>query len=154
MVLETTKFYHWPADSRGQIVLNEKDYRRAIEVMLRLDFGSQELTAASTKRWIDEVGILAGLNHGWGCSIVGKKAPTEIPSASDVKNVAASNILQLKRKATESGENNNGAPNTLSTGLVRKKPKTEEFSETNGVPPRPGVNMLGGSLVKKKPKAP
>jgi regulator of Ty1 transposition protein 109 len=143
-----TPFYTWPIGSRGEIVLDEKEYRRVNDLLLRLDFSDETLARGSTKRYIDEVSVIAGLEgrqRTWGDVVVGRK---DIMSTSEER----ANFLSVVGKANASCEetstpiNSDRAPNILGGGLVRKRPK---LSESEGL----ATNLLGGALVRKKPKA-
>jgi len=132
---EITPYYIWPADSRGQVVLEEKDYRRFHELLLCLDFANVKLAQEATKRWTSEV--LAGspveAQH-WGTSVVGTKEPV-------VKTAAGTDGVT-----------------TLSLGLVRKKRKgvgeavAAEASAVEAKAATLQVNILGAGMVRKKAK--
>lgn len=100
---EKTPYYVWPPDSRGQIVLDEKDYSRMTELLLRLDFTNLNLAIGSTARWISEVrsGPSSTANNAWGAPVTGTKA------------------FEVKSEDEKSGVR------TLNVGLVRKKRKAE-----------------------------
>ncbi|KAI9765513.1 MAG: hypothetical protein M1840_007339 [Geoglossum simile] len=135
-----TPFYTWPLESRGQVVLDEKDYTRVNDLLLRLEFSTKWLARRSTKRYIDEVSVIAGLEgtqKDWGNIIVGQKT------------VPSTDIHVLKASSTSAPGNATSTPssrlNFLSDGLVRKRPK---IPENEGSP----INLLGSGLVRKKPK--
>jgi len=98
---ERTPYYIWPPDGRGQIVLDEKDYSRMTELLLRLDFTNIDLAIGSTARWINEVrsGPSTNAINGWGAPVTGTK------------------IFEVKNEDARSGIR------TLNVGLVRKKRK-------------------------------
>jgi regulator of Ty1 transposition protein 109 len=100
---ERTPYYIWPPDSRGQIVLDEKDYTRMTELLLRLDFTNLDLAIGSTARWISEVrsGPSSNASNGWGASVTGTK------------------VFEVKSADARSGVR------TLNVGLVRKKRKVD-----------------------------
>lgn len=136
--LEHTPYYVWPADSRGQVVLEEKDYHRFLELLLCLDFANLDLAREATKRWTSEV--LAGSSteaHDWGTSVVGARA------------------VETKSSASRAGVT------TLNLGLVRKRRKggdvEGEASAVGRLPePQPQaaqVNVLGAGMVRKKAKS-
>lgn len=133
---ENTSYYTWPADSRGQIVLSEKDYKRATELLLRLDFANLEIACGSTQRWVEEVQMGASESEieAFGALVKGEKA-VEVQSLSAAAGVQ-----------------------TLNVGLVRKKrkPGVEEPSTNGHEGPAsssvPTVNVLGSGMVRKKPK--
>ncbi|KAL5117388.1 hypothetical protein ACEQ8H_004704 [Pleosporales sp. CAS-2024a] len=98
---ESSSYYKWPASSRGAICFSAKDYNRAHEILIHLNFCSRASTAKATKRWKEELAVLGGVDT-WGWSVVGKK-----------EAVAASN---------QAG-NANGAAQVTTVMGVRKKPK-------------------------------
>lgn len=113
-------YYHWPAEGRGERVLDEKAYRRVMELLLHLDFGTLELAAGSTRRWVGEV----GMGSGWGVGVVGER-----------------------EGVVEEREGGGGVVNNLA-GMVKRKRKRKGEGEGEVK-----VNVLGGGLVRKKPKA-
>ncbi|KAF2096110.1 DUF1714-domain-containing protein [Rhizodiscina lignyota] len=159
-----TPYYSWPVSSRGTIILEAKEYNRAMELLHKLDFANLEIASASTAKWIEEVGILGGVpdSKNWGFEVTGQKEAT-VPQES-IQNGNAM-MLKPKRKADAlekrpdpvSHAANDGT-NVLGAGLVRKKAKIEksvliEQSSTNTVDAPPAVNVLGAGLIRKKPKA-
>jgi regulator of Ty1 transposition protein 109 len=100
---EKTPYYVWPSDSKGQIVLDEKDYSRMTELLLRLDFTNLDLAVGSTARWISEVrsGPSSTTNNPWGTPVTGTK------------------VFEIKAEDGKSGVK------TLNVGLVRKKRKAD-----------------------------
>ncbi|KAB8303648.1 hypothetical protein EYC80_005042 [Monilinia laxa] len=129
---ESTAYYSWKPEGRGQVIVDEADYHRINELLLRLDFADLELASSSSKRWINEVRSGAGsMSDAWGQSVTGTKV-TEITNKSNGAGVT-----------------------TLNTGLVRKKRKssTEEPQEpTLAANTVPQVNVLGAGMVRKKIK--
>lgn len=153
---KTTAYYHWPLEARGQRILSESDYKRAVELLLHLEFGTLELAKGSTKRWVGEV----GMGEKWVLEVCGSREPPSADAPSTTTSTGAVNNLSglVKRKRApgpvEGGSQLDNV-NVLSVGLVRKKPKD---SETGSEPApaettAPAVNMLGAGLVRKKPQA-
>ncbi|KAI9744199.1 MAG: hypothetical protein M1818_002351 [Claussenomyces sp. TS43310] len=133
-----TPYYIWPADSRGQAVLESKGYQRINEILHRLDFSDLSLAKASTSRWISEVQSEATrprMKH-FGVTIHG------------TAEVLKSNGEE-KTSVTK-----------LCAGLVRKKRKagsTEAAVDPNRVERKasenvPQVNVLGAGMIRKKIK--
>ncbi|PVH94082.1 hypothetical protein DM02DRAFT_618854 [Periconia macrospinosa] len=154
---ESTAYYKWPTDSRGAIVLSSKDYDRANEVLLQQNFATRSAAIRSTKRWSDEVAVLAGVNS-WSRTLVGRKEAKE--HSTETVNAATPVMVmgvRKKRKPEEAAQSEEGPsslasnPAVLAEGLVRKKVKTE--TSVDGASAASGVNTLGGGLVRKKPKA-
>jgi regulator of Ty1 transposition protein 109 len=143
---ESTAYYWWPTKSRGTVVLSSKNYNRAHEVLLQQNFSTQAAATRSTRRWKEEVAVLGHIDD-WSRSVVGRR---EMPSAT----VPAANGVSVtlvgtrkKRKPTDAAVSDQSAPGAamLGGGLVRKKPKVEAIAPD-------GVNTLGAGLVRKKPK--
>lgn len=103
---ETTPYYTWPKDSRGQVVVEAADYKKNTELLLRLDFASLTLAMSSSKRWIDEVRLsVPGDASPWGQIITGtREAETKASSTGAPLTSPTAGVNML-------------------TGLVRKKKK-------------------------------
>jgi regulator of Ty1 transposition protein 109 len=130
-----TAYYSWPENSRGQVVLEEKDYKRMNELLLVLDFANLDLAREGTARWTNEV--LAGASmatNSWGASVTGTK---------HVEN---------------KGEVGTAGVATLNMNLVKKKrkagaaPEVEENGSAVTEPAAPQPNILGASMIRKKVK--
>ncbi|KAL1387325.1 histone acetylation protein-domain-containing protein [Phyllosticta capitalensis] len=152
---EITKYYIWPTSSRGQLVLDEKAYKRGTELLQRQNFSNYEAASSSTSLWINEAKLLGGV-PSWGIKAVGTKSRPNVDCAVNGSgiNVLNTSIVRKKRKADEEApqpEKNCNEAQTLSTTLIRRKPKendTPASGETSSA-----VNVLGSNLVRKKPKA-
>ncbi|PQE24119.1 H3 K56 histone acetylation KAT11 protein [Rutstroemia sp. NJR-2017a BVV2] len=133
---ENTAYYSWRAQGRGQVIVDETDYNRITELLLRLDFANLELASSSSRRWINEVRSGAGsMSSSWGATVTGTRA------------------IETAARAGE------GSINTLNVGLVRKKRKAgaEDVKEsTPGSAPTilqpEKVNLLGAGMIRKKAK--
>jgi regulator of Ty1 transposition protein 109 len=153
---ETSPYYIWPRTSRGTVLLSTTAYNRALEVLLQQNFATQSAAARSTKRWIDEVAVLAGEDY-WGLTTLGEKPVTA--AAAPVSNgTAPVTIMGVRKKrkpdaAVEEKKDiiSNGIE-ILGEGMVRKKPKVEASPRTDSGAAN-GVNTLGSGLVRKKPKS-
>ena len=110
-----TKHYYWPKSSRGELVLLQKEYQRAGNLLLRLDYADQDIATESTQKWINDVAKRAGVKT-WGHTVVGSLAKVDATVGTNPKKRAAEGDVAVA--AVEA----NGI-NTLSTGLVRKKAK-------------------------------
>lgn len=132
---ETSSYYIWRPEGRGQVVVDESDYKRVTELLLRLDFANLELATSSSKRWINEVrsGAWGSSGDAWGQTVTGEKA-LEARAAVGVAGVATLNMGLLRKKRKDAPEEANAAPalpvfdaapavNVLSAGMVRKKAK-------------------------------
>ncbi|PMD52923.1 uncharacterized protein K444DRAFT_542177 [Hyaloscypha bicolor E] len=134
---ETSPYYVWHPESRGQIIVDESSYKRVTELLLRLDFANLDLATSSSNRWINEVrsGARGSMSEAWGQAVTGTK------------------VVEVRTQAAAAGVN------TLTMGLVRKKRKggPEESKE----PPAsfaldtapPEVNVLSSGMIRKKVKS-
>ncbi|KAI1108796.1 hypothetical protein F5Y14DRAFT_60485 [Nemania sp. NC0429] len=155
-----TPYYYWPEAGRGQVVLDDHGYKRAVELLLHLEFRGLEQAIASTSRWISEVNV----GENWALPVIGEQIILDHhPSASSppgiVNNLTGS--VQKKRKSEDDSSKKSPATpvNTLGGGLVRKKSKADDnegsakvssgYNTATGIQ----VTMLGSGLVRKKPKA-
>ncbi|KAI1801049.1 histone acetylation protein-domain-containing protein [Daldinia bambusicola] len=154
-----TPYYFWPENGRGLVVLNDNSYKRAVELLLHLEFGTLEQGVSSTARWTREV----NMGESWALEIVGKKVAVDsavsLPSAGETVN-NLSGVVRKKRSADEAtceSASSSPAVNTLGDSLIRKKAKLDAGTTTTSVGPEaesePKANVLGAGLVRKKPKA-
>lgn len=127
----TTRYYHWPAEGRGRLLVDTADYKRINELLLQLDFSTLAKSATSTHRWVSE----AGVGSDWRLAVNGEAvyeaavATAAEPRTLNGKTNDLSGLVKRKRTISTGDaaapEPVNGAEkvNVLSTGLVRKKPK-------------------------------
>ncbi|EXF82458.1 H3 K56 histone acetylation protein KAT11 [Colletotrichum fioriniae PJ7] len=153
----STAYYYWPAEGRGRKIVDENDYKRVNELLLRLDFAKPEIAASGTRRWISEV----GMGDDWGMQVVGRQemsTPASNGSSANPVNVI-SGLIKRKRpedSATPSSDEPATKVNVLSTGLIRKKSKDEPATADTATAATanggeaPQVNVLGAGLVRKK----
>ncbi|KAL8731991.1 MAG: hypothetical protein Q9181_004107 [Wetmoreana brouardii] len=147
-----TKSYFSPPHTTGTIILPQKHYLRATKLMLHLDYANLDIAIESSKRWIDDVGMCAGRDGGWGIEVVGEMERLVAEGVAGIENGVGGNL----------GAGGDGA-NVLGLGLVRKK---KRGGDEDGVGARgaegvggkvdaeshAGVNVLSTGLVRKKPK--
>ncbi|KAI0129994.1 H3 K56 histone acetylation protein KAT11 [Xylariales sp. AK1849] len=157
--LTETAHYYWPEEGRGQVILNGSGYKRAVELLLHLEFGILDQAITSSTRWTNEVNA----GQDWGLDIVGQREPP-IPfipggTAGAVNVRDLSGMIKKKRPAAEPASDESAlgvaaaAANTLQGGLVRKKAKViPETAPKLSTEEAPKVRVLGSSLVRKKPK--
>ena len=124
---ETSAYYIWRPEGRGQIIVDESDYKRVTELLLRLDFANLELATSSSTRWINEVrsGAWGSTGDSWGQTVTGTKA-VEVQAAAGTAGVTTLNMGLMRKKRKDVPEiQQEPAPkvNVLSTGMVRKKAK-------------------------------
>ncbi|KAL4902392.1 hypothetical protein BDW74DRAFT_169581 [Aspergillus multicolor] len=92
--------FYWPQAARGHAVLNEEDYKKAINFLLEQDFYNEEVSFASTKAFNDKVAALA--DELWvGQHVMGKNAYEEPTVSSQPSEVPATTLLVRKRKKDE-----------------------------------------------------
>lgn len=115
----------------GEVSLTKEGYDRSMQTLLHLDFENQDVATKSSNKWINEIATISGHTGNTGVSVSGKKRLT-VPAVSAAVNAA------------------NGT-NDL-TGMVRKKRKADDPAPA-AEPEKPAVNVLGASMVRKKPKA-
>ncbi|KAJ2987073.1 hypothetical protein NUW58_g4704 [Xylaria curta] len=134
-----TPYYYWPEAGRGQVVLDDNGYKRAVELLLHLEFKSLEQAIASTLRWTSEV----NMSKSWALPIFGEKTiPDQLaPTALRIVNNLTGSI-QKKRKSDDesSQENASGPVNMLGKGLLRKKPKVDADEGSGGVHGATGIS--------------
>jgi regulator of Ty1 transposition protein 109 len=168
----SSPYYLWPPTSRGRLVLARKQYDKALELLLlRADFADERLGVRATRSWVDEVGLLGGVEaeaQAWGERVMGRKKMVATPVVrvdgegdksgggraagermvdGNGNGVAMAtsmtmNVLSVKRKAV--GGAGGGE------GVEGKKVKTDEQLAVE--PSAHHVNILGGGMVRKKPK--
>ena len=126
----STDHCYWPASSRGEIVLREREYNRVGRMLLRLDFSNLETAAESTDKWIKNVASKAGITE-WGKTVIGERSVT--PMAQQAVH----------------GDNK---PNVIGAGLVKKKKRPADLVANTDVNDVSAVNELAAGLLRKKPK--
>ena len=141
---EETRFYYWPKHSRGEVILRQKDYARVNNLLVHLDYSTQELASDSTKKWIGSVAERAGIGS-WGQEVVGTLpiAAKAVAQAVKENSVMLNTGLIRKKKrhiddldgsVEHTADQGNVDVHTLSTNLLRKKVKpsvTPEIAQSN-----------------------
>ncbi|KAJ9139390.1 Histone acetyltransferase [Pleurostoma richardsiae] len=152
---QTTPYYYWPPEGRGTRVLAEPDYKRSIELLLRLDFANVDLAVASTSRWTSEVG--GGIK--WAVEVIGTRSlPSPAPfkgGASGTTLNSQDGLVRKKRPAEALAESKApvgvGRINALPAGLVRKKQKMDKIEvESNKSRADPSMDILSEGLIREK----
>ncbi|KAJ0160566.1 Histone acetyltransferase [Colletotrichum tanaceti] len=151
----STAYYYWPAEGRGRKIVDENDYKRVNELLLRLDFSKLDIATSGTRRWISEV----GMGDSWGLEVVGKRETLVSLSNESSAGGAVNNLACLiKRKRTEESatiESDEPANkvNVLSTGLIRRKAKEDPAAVVVAAEAKvgklPKANVLGAGLVRE-----
>ncbi|ORY19267.1 histone acetylation protein-domain-containing protein [Clohesyomyces aquaticus] len=156
---ESTAYFKWPPSSRGSLLLSKRDYDRANEILLQQNFATQTAAAKSSKRWKDEIAVLAGAET-WGWTVVGRKEVAPL-AGSATNGITPVTVIGVRKKRKTETENTSAeakeihgesGPKVLEEGLVRKKVKVEESSAVSAL--TNGVNTLSAGLVRKKPRNP
>lgn len=154
--LTETAHYSWPEEGRGQVVLDDSGYKRAVELLLHLEFGTLKQAITSSARWTNEV------NGGqdWSLNIVGQRE-TPVHTAVEGGNKTVndlSGMFKRKRPAADTAADTPAvvpaeAPVNNLAGLVRKKAKVAvDTIPASSNDNEPKVNTLGAGLVRKKAK--
>ncbi|KXJ93442.1 histone acetylation protein-domain-containing protein [Microdochium bolleyi] len=147
-----TPHYYWPETGRGKVILDDDGYKRAVELLLHLEFKDITVATTSTTRWLKEVNV----GTEWSLEVVGQRElPSGAPDASsDVPTI--NNLAGIVRKKRTAEGPSDGEPvQTLDTSIVRKKPKTEgavEHAVGTAALGAGQVNVLSTGLVRKKTK--
>lgn len=127
--------FSWPEAGRGEVVLSETDYKKAHSALLEGDFETEDAAITSTMAWVRQVASLADILW-WGQAITGRKEEVDEPadpvSAAGTVNTGL-NIRKRKKDSESSGE-------------------TEPRSDPNHPMDTGAVNVLNGSIVRKKKK--
>jgi regulator of Ty1 transposition protein 109 len=133
---ENTAYYVWSADGRGQVIVEESDYKRITELLLRLDFANLELASSSSVRWVSEVrsGAWGSMREAWGQMITGTKA-IEMLSTAATPGVNTLNVGLVKKKRKIGAEEKKEEPTAIETGATT-----------------PQVNVLAAGMIRKKAK--
>ncbi|KAJ9640075.1 hypothetical protein H2201_007602 [Coniosporium apollinis] len=153
-VSEESKYHIWPEASRGEIVLDEKDYKRAHDILLRLDFANPAVAASSTRRWVDEVAVLADRTSGWGRSVVGRKLVGRETTASGHEiNTLDITSMRKKRKADvpDAQHEADHAAAALAAGVLLKQQALDNSLKATERE-QAGFTLLGNGHLRKKPK--
>ncbi|KAK4991643.1 hypothetical protein LTR50_001651 [Elasticomyces elasticus] len=168
--LTESEYYTWPEDSRGQIVLDQKDYHRANELLLRLDFapGAEK---DSTRRWVLGLASMVGITS-WGKTVVGRQNVPVVDTRSDseIATIGVQNMPTMtvrKKRKVDSLLAGRDLPQTSEASRLSASDQvqggsrcTEETAPLTAVRPPPpvpqphdiDVNILSSNLVRKKPK--
>jgi regulator of Ty1 transposition protein 109 len=131
-----SRYFVWRTTSRGQIVLQDKEYKRVHDLLLRLEFAAPDAAMQSTQRWVEEAAVIAGRDSHWGEEVVGTKSVDAVGSAENPEGARplGTGLIRKKRKDVgpdhpdrSAGEGHQNV-STLSAGLIRKVPKGNDLS--------------------------
>ncbi|KAK3704648.1 hypothetical protein LTR37_013747 [Vermiconidia calcicola] len=116
------------------LVLSKEGYDKAMQTLLHLDFANMEAARQSTSKWVSEVSAICGIQTNWSLDVSG--------------------TAKLESAAGRPVSNGTAQVNDLGS-MIRKKRKPEDAISAqaqNAGAIEPGVNVLGGGMVRKKPK--
>jgi regulator of Ty1 transposition protein 109 len=138
---DTNPFY-WPEAGRGQVILNDADYKVMMDGVLDHLYNKKEIVT-STKEYVDQVASLAD-QLTWGKRVVG----THSPDQANAETAATNNILDsgLIRKRKKSGSQ---STNIDGSALQPSGSDETAFAAPSQLAP---VNVLNAGLVRKKKK--
>lgn len=111
----------------SQIVIPSFDYEILVGSLLQLDFAGAEQAVQSTRKWLDEVSIKAGVTD-IGIDVVGRR-PLNTSRSAQPKTTPPVNMLtgiKKKRKIDKVDSEDALSPQFLSANLIRKKPKADD----------------------------
>lgn len=137
----STADYSWEPQGRGEKVTSETDYKRSLELLLHLDFATLSKAQASTRRWVNEV----GMGGKWGFVVKGMRETPAVTGNGDKAVNNLTGLVKRKRTDSQSTEGQGGKVNVLSAGLVKRKARDGEKGEE-------GINVLSAGLVRRKPR--
>ncbi|KAL9085593.1 MAG: hypothetical protein Q9165_007493 [Trypethelium subeluteriae] len=139
---EKSAFYYWPRESRGELVLDEKGYERAHNLLLQLDFVSLDVARSSTHKWTEEVGAIAGRSGGWNKPVTGKRAEPNAPEVSTESTLCSTEQSHVGSHVK-----------TLDVATIKKKRKPTDVGNPSGdLANERQVNTIPMSSIRKKPK--
>ncbi|KAH8731765.1 histone acetylation protein-domain-containing protein [Phaeosphaeriaceae sp. PMI808] len=152
-VPENSPYYRWPTNSRGNICFTTKNYNRAHEILIHQNFSTRASTVKATKRWKEEIAVLGGVEE-WGWTVTGKnESVAAIPVVNGVTPVTVMGVRKKRKpdapiEPTLTDLDSTQDIQELGLGLVRKKAKIDPTPGTETL-----VNTLTAGLVRRKPKA-
>ncbi|KAF2483620.1 histone acetylation protein-domain-containing protein [Neohortaea acidophila] len=120
------------------LTLTADGYDKAMQTLMHLDFANLAVAGQSTNKWIADVSQIGGVQGEWALEVTGS-AKTESAGPTSGGGAAAAQVNDLG-------------------GMIRKKRKAEEpvgqdHAGVNGAADeKPAVNVLGGGMIRKKPK--
>ncbi|KAF2171133.1 hypothetical protein M409DRAFT_51346 [Zasmidium cellare ATCC 36951] len=131
------------AQAGDGLLVSKDGYDKAMQTLLHLDFANLQGAVRSTAKWVAEIRGIAGLSGDMAVEVVGS-AKTEAPPAAPATNGSSTvndlggMIRKKKRKAADEV-------------LDEAHAVAEKGQEAAGTG-QPVVNVLGGGMIRKKPK--
>ncbi|KAJ5716513.1 histone H3-K56 acetyltransferase [Penicillium malachiteum] len=149
---DTNPFF-WPEAGRGDVVLNEADYKTMMDGVLDHFYDEKEVVA-STKNYVDQVASLAD-QLTWGKRVVGSHSPAETSTdTTETKTLLDSSLIR-KRKKSDAAEkiigDSSPAVTTDAPDASSAQPSDQDATQATPVPAA-SINVLSAGLVRKKKK--
>ena len=121
-------------EAQGEITMDAGDYQSLMDFLLQTDFAGEDLAAENTRAWVEKALELSGAAT-FGQPIHGRHV---LAQSTGPKDMSSSHVnlltgVRKKRKADNTGE-------------------SASTSETAAISPVPTTNTLSAGLVRKKPK--
>ncbi|KAJ5737637.1 uncharacterized protein N7483_002762 [Penicillium malachiteum] len=148
---DTNPFF-WPEAGRGDVVLNEADYKTMMDGVLDHFYDEKEVVA-STKSFVDQVASLAD-QLTWGKRVVGTHSPAETSTEPTATNHILDLGLVRKRKKSDAAEKilgDSSATVNTDADASSAQPGDQDATQPTPVPPA-SINVLSAGLVRKKKK--
>ncbi|KZZ95062.1 DUF1714 domain-containing protein [Ascosphaera apis ARSEF 7405] len=140
------------AIEQGEFVLSSKDYLKLIRNLEDQDFGDVKISIESTQQVIKELSDISG-REASGAFITGLATSTDNSTkrtAPVVSGVSDLTGLIKKRKATSIEPAKPPSDNFIPVNSADSNP--QETEEKAVEPPKPVVNVLNSSFIRKKKK--
>lgn len=114
--------------SPSEAVLPQEEYKKAIDLLLSLDYENLTIARESSAKWTKHIAEKASL-ESWGQTVTGQSiAPPSMPATDAINHTSV----------------------TLNAGLIRKKKRANADSSPEGEGSQ--INTLAANLVRKKAK--
>ena len=142
-----------PNYALGNVVLTHDEYDRAQEVLARGDFSTLSAAIETINKWIGKVRQLTNRNFGYVCSgktIVLEK-PERMEAKPEIKHVGPK-VLQAEA-AEAGKKRTIDELSTYDAALAEKEITRQSSKlDHNGIESLPPVQTLSGGMIRKKPK--
>ncbi|KAI5786490.1 histone acetylation protein-domain-containing protein [Peziza echinospora] len=142
------------APTTSAIISTSANYKKILETLYCSDFGNLENAKLHSKKWIDGALTILGTkksqepnnitvyaNGDWGEIVSGQKEVDDTNSAAASSSSSGVNVLTVRKK-NKRGDRDDYADVSQSGNNT--------FSASDSV--TPGVNVISGNLIRKKPK--
>ena len=142
---------YWPETGRGDIVLNETDYKTALDTLLAQDFDTEEAAIASTKEWTEKLVSLADQQSSDSISKLVEGRATTTSTSTPQTSVNQLSVRKRKKDDGQTQVQNQGQGEIDDQGQKTETGNGVQAASQPGEP-KPEVNMLGTNLIRKKKK--